>query len=55
MNRFGNDSRCLEALKSFNTDTAAAMAAYRKAILVNERQLIVEKARKQLSSIESHE
>lgn len=51
MQRFGNDSRCLNNLKGLKGDVSTAMVEYRAAVLEVEKNNVISKIQKQLASI----
>lgn len=55
MQRYANDSRCIDAVKDFNNDISTSMPGYRQSLILKEKNAVIEKAQKQLQAILSFE
>lgn len=55
MKRFANDAKCVEDLSAFKSETEIKVAEYKKAIVMNMREELTERAQKQLQSVAQFE
>jgi hypothetical protein len=55
MKRFGNDAKCVEDLQGFKDETEQKIADYKKSLLLQMKNVLNERAQKQLQNIASFE